>query len=164
MGTWAACRPFSAEEVAMRLQALCLVTVFGLLVSTSAGQDKTGAGDKDKLKGTWTVASGTKGGKDVPEAMFKEVKFTFAGDKMTIAMGKDLKMEWGYKIDPTKKPKEIDVTMPDGKTGTGIYELSGDTLKIAHGEVGDARPKDFVSKEGGNVSVMVLKREKAEKK
>jgi uncharacterized protein (TIGR03067 family) len=145
----------------MRLWAMSVVTVLAVLVSTSAGQDK--GGDKDKIKGNWTMASAKKNGKDVPQEEFKGIKFTFDGDKM-IMMMKDMKMEMPYKIDPTKKPKEVDVTLPDGKTGTGIYELDGDTLKIAHGESGDPRPKDFVSKEGSNISVMVLKREKADKK
>ena len=145
----------------MRLRALCLVTVFGLLVSSSAGQDKGGAGDKDKLQGTWVFASAQKGGKDMPQEMLNSVKFVFAGDKLTM-MGKDMKMDWTFTIDPAKKPKEMDVKFPDGKTGMGIYDLEGDTLKIAHGEIGDPRPKEFVSKEG--ITVMVLKREKAEKK
>jgi uncharacterized protein (TIGR03067 family) len=148
----------------MRLKALCLVTVFGLGVSSSAGQDKAGTGDKDKMQGTWLADSGKKGGKDVPQDLFKGVKFVFAGDKLTMVMSKDMKMEWTFKIDPTKKPKEMDVKFEDGKTGTGIYELDGDTLKIAHGEIGDPRPKDFVSKEGDNITVMVLKREKTDKK
>jgi uncharacterized protein (TIGR03067 family) len=146
----------------MRLWALSLVTVFAVLVSTSVGQDK--GGDKDKMKGTWTAASGKKSGKDVPEEQFKGVKFVIAGDKMTMMM-KDMKvMELNFTIDPTKKPKEMDVKFDDGTIGAGIYDLTDDTLKIAHGEKGDPRPKDFVSKEGSNITVMVLKREKAEKK
>jgi uncharacterized protein (TIGR03067 family) len=147
----------------MRLRALCLVTVVGVLVSTSAGQDKAGAGDKDKLKGTWSVTSGKKGGKDVPEDLFKDIKFVFTGDKLTM-QGKGKNMEWTLTLDPTKKPKEMDVKFEDGKIGNGIYDLDGDTLKIAHGEIGEPRPTEFVSEEGSNVTVMVLKRDKAEKK
>jgi uncharacterized protein (TIGR03067 family) len=153
---------FSLGEMAMRLRALALVVVFSLMVSSGTGQDKAGAGDKDKIQDTWGVASGKAKGKDLPADFISDVKFVFAGDKLTmIKMGK--KMEWTFKLDPTKKPKEIDVKFEDG-TGKGIYELDGDTLKIAHGEMGDPRPTDFVSKEGSQVSVIVLMREKARKK
>ena len=61
-------------------------------------------------------------------------------------------------VDATKTPKEIDLNM-EGQVGKGIYELEGDTLKIAHGEVGDARPKEF-PKAGSGLTVLVLKRAK----
>jgi uncharacterized protein (TIGR03067 family) len=150
----------------MRLQWLGLVSAFALVVSTSAAQDKGGTGDKDKLQGTWSVVSATKGGKAMPADQTKGVTVTFKADKMIIAMqGKDDKMEATFTVNASKKPKEMDVDFgkdPKGKEmkGTGIYELDGDNLKIAHGEFGDPRPKDFESKDGSNVSVMVLKREK----
>jgi hypothetical protein len=52
-----------------------------------------------------------------------------------------------------------------GKRGPAIYELDGDNLKIALAdEVGDPRPTSFESTDKSNVSVLVLKREQAEKK
>ena len=38
--------------------------------------------------------------------------------------------------------------------------LPGDNLKLIHGEAGDPRPKEFVSKEGSGLTLMVLKRAK----
>ena len=58
-----------------------------------------------------------------------------------------------------KKPKAIDVDM-DGNVGEGIYQLDGDNLKLIHGEAGDPRPTEFVSKEGSRLTLMVLKRSK----
>jgi hypothetical protein len=45
----------------------------------------------------------------------------------------------------------------------GIYEMDGDTLKIALGDKLGMRPKDFKSQETQN-NLLVLKRDKAEKK
>jgi uncharacterized protein (TIGR03067 family) len=145
------------------MRTLWLIVVFTLAVSSTAGQDKAGTSDKDKLQGAWKVVSGVKGGKDMPAEMLKSVEMSFVGDKMVVK-NNNMQAEFPFKIDATKKPKEMDITLPDGKTGTGIYELDGDTLKVAHGEVGDPRPKDFTSKEGSNVTVTVMKREKSEKK
>jgi uncharacterized protein (TIGR03067 family) len=148
----------------MRLQWLGLVTACALVVSTSNAGDK-GTSDKDKLQGTWSVASAIDNGKAAPADKTKGVTVTFKGDKMIISMqGKDEKMEGTFTVDSTKKPKEMDVDFGKGMKGTGIYEFDGDSLKIAHGEFGDARPKTFDSKEGSKVSVMVLKREKSDKK
>jgi uncharacterized protein (TIGR03067 family) len=65
-----------------------------------------------------------------------------------------------FKLDPTKKPKAIDVVLQDKKTGQGIYSLEGDTLKICHGESDDPRPSEFESKEGSRNTVVVFKRVK----
>ena len=55
----------------------------------------------------------------------------------------------------------VDVEFGDGKVGKGIYELKGDTLKVAHGSKPDSpRPKDFTSKEGSGVLVAEFKRAK----
>jgi uncharacterized protein (TIGR03067 family) len=108
------------------------------------------------------VASAKDGGKDMPEDKTKSLKMVIAGDKITMSHDKETQ-DWTFKLDPTKKPKEIDVSFPDGKTGKGIYELNGDTFKVAHGQTGDPRPTDFVSKEGSKIAVIVFQREKAKK-
>ena len=145
----------------MRLCWLVVVSALGLMVSAGVAQDKAGATDKDKIQGTWMIVSGEKGGKPLPLDKLKDIKIVFAGDKITFNnQGKT--SEHAFKLYPAKKPKEMDVDF-DGKTGTGIYELDGNTLKVAHGELGDPRPKEFASKEGSNVTFMVMKREKSPK-
>jgi uncharacterized protein (TIGR03067 family) len=129
-----------------------------ILVSAVQAEDKAAGGDQEKIQGTWVLDSGERGGKQIPDEA-KGVTLTFEGNKVKVKHG-DREMTWGFKLDASKKPKAIDVDM-NGKIGKGIYELKGDTLKIAHGEEGDPRPKNFESKEGSNVSVVVLKRKKA---
>ena len=113
--------------------------------------------DQEKIQGTWALASGERGGKALPDEVTKHVKLVFAGNKIT-TKNKERQTEATFKLDPKKVPKEIDLDM-DGSIGKGIYQLDGDTLKIAHGEVGDARPKEF-PKMGSGLTVLVLKREK----
>ncbi len=142
----------------MRLQAL-LVGACVLLVPALRADDKPGDSDKDKIQGTWEIVKGERGGQPIPEEEAKMIKITFAGDKLKIKHG-DQEQEMTFKLHPDRKPKAIDVDMGD-KVGKGIYELKGDTLKIAHGEFGDPRPKEFSNKEGSKLHVVVLKRVKS---
>jgi uncharacterized protein (TIGR03067 family) len=104
------------------------------------------------------LVSGERDGKPIPAEVAKNVKLVFAGNKLT-TVNKGRKSEATFKLDPDKNPREIDVDM-DGSVGKGIYQLDDDNLKIAHGEVGDPRPKEFPEKEGSGLTVLVLKREK----
>lgn len=143
------------------MKSAWLTAAVCLFVVASVRADDKAATDKDKLQGTWKIVSGTHGDQPVPAETFQGMSITYKGDKMMMKMG-DMTLNWGFKLDQTKKPKEIDVDM-DGKIGKGIYELDGDTMKVAHGEEGDPRPKDFAAKAGSKVSIIVLKREKAAK-
>src|SRR6185295_599949 len=125
--------------------------------------------DKDLIQGTWKVVKRVKNGKETPE---KEVSgnpvyLKFAGDAATEMRG-EKKEEGGFTLDSSAKPKRITMT---GKTGdnagksfAGIYELSGDTLKIAYsiGEKSGQPPKEFTGGEGAGL--LVLERQKKEAK
>jgi uncharacterized protein (TIGR03067 family) len=69
------------------------------------------------------------------------------------------------KLDPTLKPRAIDLTPLDGpfkgKTTPGPYELSGDTFRLcmANHDI-KARPKELKPPKEGQVFVFVLKRAK----
>jgi uncharacterized protein (TIGR03067 family) len=115
-------------------------------------------GDQEKIQGTWALVSGERNGKPLSYEVIQHIKLIFAGDKLTTQQ-KDHKTEATFKLDPNETPKEIDLDM-QGNIGKGIYQLDGDSLKIVHGEVGDARPKDF-PKAGSGLTILVLKREKS---
>ncbi len=67
-----------------------------------------------------------------------------------------------FKIDPAKKPKEIDITHPAVKDGTveGIYSLEGESLKMCYGKKDKDRPAKFSTKAGDRGVLFVLKRAK----
>ena len=73
--------------------------------------------------------------------MLSGIKIKFVGDKLVLDLF-GTKTEGTFKLDPTKKPRTIDLTLDD-KTSQGIYELNGDSLKIVLAEPGQPRPKDF---------------------
>jgi uncharacterized protein (TIGR03067 family) len=142
-----------------RLLAVLSVGLLGLSV---AAQDKKGAGDAASIQGTWKVEEYTKNGTAVPAEEAKQLRLTVADGKMTVRMGEQEVARATYKIDPSKTPKQIDFSPEgaEGMTQEGIYELTGDGLKLCMGRPGKGRPKEFKSEAGGEQSLVVLKREK----
>ena len=136
---------------------LIAVIACGIFIPMTKAADKPAASDVEKIQGTWLLISGERGGKALPPEITKNITLVFAGDKLT-TKNKDRKTEATFKLDATRKPKEIDIDM-EGSVGRGIYQLDGDNLKIAHGEVGGPRPTEF-PKELSGLTVLVLKREK----
>jgi uncharacterized protein (TIGR03067 family) len=129
-----------------------------LLLAPSQGKEGKNVKDQEHIQGTWQLVSGERGGKALPEEVVKNVRLVFASDKLTTKV-KDRANEATFKLRADTKPKEIDLDM-DGNLGKGIYQLDGDTLKIAHGEVGEERPKEFPAQAGSGLTVMSLKRVK----
>jgi RNA polymerase sigma-70 factor (ECF subfamily) len=123
-----------------------------------------GGSDRDKLQGTWTVTAATLDGtSDGPEIdqVKQNLELVFKGDKVTI------KVEADFTLDPAKTPKQIDLspTLGDANeknpTIRGIYELSGDDLKLCIGGPDAERPAAFASAKGSRIMLLVLKRAKA---
>jgi uncharacterized protein (TIGR03067 family) len=116
-----------------------------------------------KFEGNWTVVS----------AEYKGTKCVIAGDKVTVQVPVEGRLEKGLlrmKIDPTRKPKAIDLwVVQPGQTdeevakqngALGIYELEGDTLKVCAAPVEKGRPTEFAAGAWTDRTVIVLKREK----
>jgi RNA polymerase sigma factor (sigma-70 family) len=116
--------------------------------------------DTDRFQGSWTLVSEEQDGKPQPAPEQKKI-YTFAGDKLRLTIeGGDLPEpitdKSGFRLSPTKKPKEID-GLADAKTGMkGIYLLDGDTLKICIALPGKDRPTEFLSRQGN--CLMTLQR------
>jgi uncharacterized protein (TIGR03067 family) len=120
----------------------------GLLVGVAAGEDDAKK-EKEKLHGTWKVVSVEERGTSKEDNENHSIAFT--GDDFIVKRGDDMMIKGKFKIDPAKKPMEIDLAIAEsqkdelkGKTGLGIYSVDGDTLKFCVNEPGDdARPKEF---------------------
>jgi RNA polymerase sigma factor (sigma-70 family) len=135
------------------------------LVVTEADAKKT---DKENIQGEWKVDSAKMNGQDAAGEEGERIKnatFEFTANKL-LTKFKDETRESTYKLDPTAKPKTIDIEfiLNDKvvETTRAIYKLEGDTLTIRgkpHGGA-DERPTEFESKEGGGTMLIVLKRVK----
>ena len=144
---------------------IALVTLLCALVLTASGGTGARADDKadvekelKKFQGTWTFESVEAGGKEVPAAEFKGITVTFEGDKYTVKKGDDVIQAATLKLDPSKSPKTLDVTVAEGPNKgavmLGIYEISPDTLKVCFDPEGKKRPTEFKSASGAQTLVV----------
>ena len=134
-----------------------------------ASKDDPSKDDLDKLSGTWLTVSLVNDGKTLvaekdPPKAGPATKLVYDDDKWMIKVGEETVASGKFKIDATKKPKEIDIFDESGnkndKTKLGIYELDGDTYKYCLAEAGKPRPTEFTSKAKSGHSLGVSKREK----
>ena len=148
----------------MRSKSLTLLAI-GMLIAADqpeVGGEKRAAVKEDmkQLQGNWTVVSIQVNGKDLPQEKIGDPNASVKGDEYRIH---DFRLR--LVIDPTKKPKTIDM---DGKDGNGkplsmigIYELEGDKLRICFAKPGaKERPTKTETKPDSGQSLIVYKRNK----
>ncbi len=153
--------------------AVVLVMATALITSRATrGPSRLTENDSLKLQGRWKVTSLVIDGmrqelllppdkKDWLDRSF----VIFDSDRMrTLFPEKSDRAT--FKLDPAKDPKEITVTWDhkhvDGSVDVGIYDMTGDTLRICLASaMRKARPTSFdTAGEGPNVTLMVLRRER----
>lgn len=150
---------------------IVLVTLVWTIVLTASGGVGVWADDKGqvenelkKFHGTWVFESVEAGGQKAPADQLKGVTITFEGDTYVVKKGDELIQGGRQKLDPSKTPKAIDVTITEGPNKgavmLGIYEIDADTLKVCFDEEGKKRPTEFKSPAGSQTFVNVHKRVK----
>lgn len=134
----------------------------GLLLNAIPPQDEASK-DQEKFQGTWKLVSVTREGEQEPDDHIADLILIVVGNKRTVKRGDEVVSESTFKLDPTKKPKTIDLTPTTGdlkgQTLPGIYEIDEHTQKICLGLTGE-RPTAFVSKQGSGHILQVFRREK----
>ncbi len=119
------------------------------LVEAAPTGDGQRPADTEAIQGTWkgsvhTSWRGSEGERrpdPVPVTLLvTESGFSYYG----LSTKNQLGNVFEYAIDPTKKPKQIDFSREGKILVPGIYEVSGDRLKVMmQAETGNLRPKSF---------------------
>ena len=133
----------------MRSSLVALCCAVGFAASSVADDKADLEKEAKKFQGAWTFESSEAGGKQLPAGELKGLILTFEGDKHTVKKGDVLIQAGTQKLDPSKSPKAIDVTMTEGLNKgavmLGIYEINGDTLRVCFDIEGKKRPAQFKS-------------------
>ena len=143
-----------------RTRAFVFLAAIGLIAAAPPDAD-----DAAGIKGDWTIASLTLGGKTAPSDMFKDFVSTFDGQSYTNKVAGQVVESGDYKVDASKSPKTIDFDIKKGpeagKKQLGLYQLVGDTMTLCVSDSGlDKRPATFEPGDEATVTVIVLKRVK----
>lgn len=137
------------------MRSTILLAASGLLLAAGPAEEKPTMTDEQKIQGAWSLVSGERHGKPFPEDVVKNVTLVFAKDILT-TKNRDRETTAKFTLHEHETPKQIDLDM-DGSIGEGIYELTGDDLKLLHGEVGDPRPAAFDANRD-HLTLLILKR------
>jgi uncharacterized protein (TIGR03067 family) len=136
----------------------------GLLCGVPGG---AGADDKAEFRlvqGVWTFESQVVDGKERSATELKPMTITYEGERWTLKRGDEVFSAGTQKVDPTKSPRTVDVTITEGKRKgevlLGIYELDGDALKTCLAPQAKGRPTAFASEAGSGAYLNIQKRVK----
>ena len=143
---------------------LRMVVAFGVLVTGSgllASDDATRT-ERARWEGTWRVVASEKDGQGSPPGDVESTAYSVAGDKYTVRRQGEVVEEGTFRIDPTRKPRSIDVfpSKPEGKIQRGIYEWGEDgTIRICFAHPGEEdRPARFSTTEGTGHTLTTARR------
>jgi uncharacterized protein (TIGR03067 family) len=149
---------------------ICLGLAFAFCLTSHAGeitQNRSDSAQEDlqKLAGTWKMESLEIEGKQIERDRFSATKLTVRGDKYIVKTAKS-EYQVTLRLDPSGKPKEIDMDFANGKepskVSKGIYDLDGDQFRLCRAQAaGAARPTEFATKPDSGLFLVVWKREKA---
>ena len=127
------------------------------LLDPDLAREAAASKDKERLQGTWNFVSG-----------IREAQMLIAGDHFTVKFTNGDIYLGIYTLDPTTKPKMMDMTIhegPDkhrGKTSLVIYELDGDHLIWCPAEPGTGnRLAAFPPDDDMHHLCLVFRREKS---
>jgi uncharacterized protein (TIGR03067 family) len=123
----------------------------------------TSAEELKKIQGSWQVEALEAEGSPAPAELVTNLFITIKDEEFEVF---NMGTEAGgtFTLDSTKKPALIDIHCeagPDrGKHWPGIYEVSGDTMRLCYSRVGKKRPATFSTADASGIVLINYKRKK----
>jgi uncharacterized protein (TIGR03067 family) len=142
-----------------------MLTTIVAIAPAGDAKDEAIKKDRKQIEGKWRVVALEVDGNKAMEEDAKKLTVVIGSDGTWNLYLEDKENNKGTStIDPSKKPKTIDLTPAkgDGKglESSGIYEVSEKTLKICIGPSGKERPTEFSSISGSGTVLVTFEREK----
>jgi uncharacterized protein (TIGR03067 family) len=140
----------------MKIRCTLALTVAAALVLAVGAPAQDAKKELAALQGKWKATKIEIEGKEIPADELGKLKISVQGDKFIAHKENNEQDKNLIKLDPAKKPKQIDLTPQsgpsEGMTLQGIYALEGDTFKMCLGLPGTSRPDAFA---GGDMRVLI---------
>jgi len=110
------------------------------------------------IQGEYAITSGTRDGISLDADLFRDVIVRVTGDRI-VATKRDRSelLNTAYKLDTTKFPWSVDLTMTAPKEGktTGLATRAGDELTLVYSLPGEEAPKDVIKIEKGQTMLVM---------
>jgi uncharacterized protein (TIGR03067 family) len=147
----------------MKFHVVTLLTL-GCAVAAQPVRNDAARSDLKKLEGTWKVVLVEADGKKMPGEQYRDMRMVVHANRYTVRRGDRVLERGTFTVDPSHKPKAIDVTPTEGKdkgkTFRGIYAIEGDTARDCFSRTGKERPREFTAKAGSGCVLRHYKRVK----
>lgn len=134
-----------------------------VLAFAPAPADDAAKLDPVKLLGTWEYVSGVREGEKVPDDRLAGVA-VFTKETITLKTGEDATFVIPYKIDASKSPATVEMTIRESPFGAdpevtrGILKLEDDKLTFGYISHAAEFPKEFRSTAANGMHLFVLKK------
>ena len=129
----------------MKSQWLILVA---MTLFVAADDKEEAKKEAERMQGTWKVQRARRG--HGVDASLVGATVVLDGDRFTSQLGDTVLGRGTWKVDPTRKPKTIDLDYTEGptkgETMKGIYQTGDQTLVILFSGPGKDRPRSFEDK------------------
>lgn len=131
-------------------------------MSETSAADEAGRRELNDLQGVWRTVAVEVDGSPVASWLYENARLVIAGDRFALRNplpDADQRTEGILELDAGKVPKELKLTLDDGRTFEEIYELDEHTLKVCYPIAGGRRPITFKTTPQSNLSLVVYERE-----
>src|SRR5215217_8228539 len=141
-----------------------LVLLLVIMLCAACATFQSNATRDTRLDGEWTCVSAVMDGKSLSADAIKSLRLVITGTRYITRTANETLFDSTYRVDRTKTPPQIFMLGNEGaltgKEAQGIYDLSGDTLRICYAMPGDPAPVKFESTPGSKAQFIVWRRMK----